>query len=162
MVSNARAGSSGSVTCTPACDSTSACWHWLRIAINPAIWHTRSSLRPDAGCFHDWPPFLDLGFLQRAERFGRLLLGWRKLRPPRSAKAARTAPRVSGSTRATLMKRSPNQEIRRPICDSDLRIGYGANQAVLRDGANPTATRATSFRDLISTTDTSFVCGLAT
>jgi len=43
-----------------------------------------------------------------------------------------------------------------------LRIGYGANQAVLRDGANPTGTRATSFRDLMSTTETSFVCGLAT
>src|SRR5260370_40874232 len=60
-------------------------------------WHTRSSLRPDAGCFHDWPPFLDLGFLQCAERFGRLGLGWWKLRPPKSARRRARPPAVSGT-----------------------------------------------------------------
>ena len=35
---------------------------------------------------------------------------------------------------------------------------YGAIHVALRAGANPTGTSATSFRDLISMTETSFVC----
>jgi hypothetical protein len=46
--------------------------------------------------------------------------------------------------------------------DSNLQIAYGSIHVVLRAGANPTGIRAVSFRDLISTTETSFVCSLAT
>jgi hypothetical protein len=42
------------------------------------------------------------------------------------------------------------------------RIDYGANQATLRAGANPTGMSATSFIVLISTTETLLVCSLAT
>jgi hypothetical protein len=47
-------------------------------------------------------------------------------------------------------------------CDSNLRIAYGNIHVVFRAGANPTGIRAISFSDLISTTETSFVCSLAT
>jgi hypothetical protein len=43
-----------------------------------------------------------------------------------------------------------------------LRIAYGTIQMMFRAGPNPTGTRAVSFRDLISTTETSFVCSFAT
>jgi len=46
------------------------------------------------------------------------------------------------------MTKSPNQEDSATICDSDLRIGYGANQAMLRDGANPTGTRSSTTGEL--------------
>src|SRR3954464_11065753 len=39
---------------------------------------------------------------------------------------------------------------------------YWSTPVVLRLGTNPTGMRATSFRDLISTTETSFVTGFAT
>ena len=47
-------------------------------------------------------------------------------------------------------------------CDSNLQIAYGSIPVVFRFGTNPTGIRVTSFRDLISTTDTSFVTALAT
>ena len=47
-------------------------------------------------------------------------------------------------------------------CDSKLRITYGTIQVMFRAGPNPTGIRAVSFRDLISTTETSFVCSFAT
>ena len=43
-----------------------------------------------------------------------------------------------------------------------LRMAYGAIHGVLRAGENPTGTRAISFIDWISTTETSLVCALAT
>ena len=45
---------------------------------------------------------------------------------------------------------------------SNARIVYGAIQVALRAGAKPTGTRAVSFKDLRSTTETLFVCSLAT
>jgi len=62
---------------------------------------------------------------------------------------------------ATLMERSLNKFSDLP-CDSNLRIAYGNIHVVFRAGANPTGIRAISFSDLISTTETSFVCSLAT
>jgi hypothetical protein len=47
-------------------------------------------------------------------------------------------------------------------CDSILQIDYGNIHVAFRAGANPTGIRAVSFRDLMSTTETSFVCSLAT
>ena len=48
-------------------------------------------------------------------------------------------------------------------CDanSSPRIAYGRIQATFRAGAKPTGISAISFRDLISTTETLFVCSLA-
>jgi hypothetical protein len=46
--------------------------------------------------------------------------------------------------------------------DTLLRMAYGAIHGVLRAGENPTGTRAISFIDWISTTETSLVCALAT
>jgi hypothetical protein len=43
-----------------------------------------------------------------------------------------------------------------------LQIDYGNIHVAFRAGANPTGIRAVSFRDLMSTTETSFVCSLAT
>jgi hypothetical protein len=51
--------------------------------------------------------------------------------------------------------------IRRPL-DALPRIGYGAIQATFRAGAKPTGTSATSFMEAMSTTETLFVCELAT
>ena len=47
-------------------------------------------------------------------------------------------------------------------CEGPLWLGYGATQATFRAGAKPTGTTATSFIDATSTTDTLFVCELAT
>ena len=41
----------------------------------------RRSLRPDTGLLDDRPPFLDLGPLNRAEGFRRLLVAWENLLP---------------------------------------------------------------------------------
>jgi hypothetical protein len=42
------------------------------------------------------------------------------------------------------------------------RIAYGAIHVTFRAGANPTGMRATSFKALMSTTETLLVCSLAT
>ena len=47
-------------------------------------------------------------------------------------------------------------------CEGPLWLGYGATQATFRAGAKPTGTTATSFIDATSTTETLFVCELAT
>ena len=49
-------------------------------------------------------------------------------------------------------------------CDatSNFRIAYGCIHVMFRAGAKPTGMRATSFSDLISTTETLLVCSLAT
>ena len=44
----------------------------------------------------------------------------------------------------------------------DKSAAAGGTHVAFRAGANPTGIRAVSFRDLISTTETSFVCSLAT
>jgi P27 family predicted phage terminase small subunit len=47
-------------------------------------------------------------------------------------------------------------------CDAMFGLAYGSIHVVFRAGLNPTEIRAISFRDLISTTETSFVCSLDT
>lgn len=48
------------------------------------------------------------------------------------------------------------------IALSNLRIAYGSMPVVFRFGTNPTGIRVTSFRELISITETSFVTAIAT
>ena len=56
---------------------------------------------------------------------------------------------------------SPNQNDSASLTCA-FRIAYGAIQVMFRAGANPTGIRAVSFKDLISTTETLFVCSFAT
>ncbi len=78
-----------------------------------------------------------------------------------SSRATPTGSADPGAGRAT------NAGSRRTMQFGNLRPGifsdgYGAIQATFRAGANPTGTRATSFMEAISTTETLFVCELAT
>ena len=68
-------------------------------------WHTRSSLQPDAGCFHDWPPFLISAFCSAPSASAVCCSGAGNSGPRDRQGGAHGPPGFRGrSTRATLMK----------------------------------------------------------
>jgi len=71
-------------------------------------------------------------------------------------------PKVAEEAQRAAEVKVAEQDCSATCRDSILQIDYGNIHVAFRAGANPTGIRAVSFRDLMSTTETSFVCSLAT